>query len=330
MTPPETTLRPDRVERSLLSVPATSERFFAKAAASAADTVMLDLEDSVAPGQKVEARRQVIPVVNGRDWGRRTLAVRVNALDTPWGVRDLLEVAEACPRLDLVMVPKVERAEDLFAVETILLAAEQAAGRSRPIGIAAQMESALGLTNIEAIAAATPRLESVSFGPGDYAASIGNRARVIGGPDPDYAVLTDPDGGGRRERHWNDAWHYAMARTAVACKAHGVRVLDGPYVNIPDSEGFLAAARRAASLGFNGKWAIHPSQIDLANRVFGPTAEEVAWAEALLAEMAKAHAEGAGAIKREGQMVDMAHVRQARRIKVHAEQIAARGREGGE
>ncbi|MDH4247789.1 MAG: aldolase/citrate lyase family protein, partial [Deltaproteobacteria bacterium] len=134
MTPPETTFRPDRVERSLLSVPATSERFFAKAAASAADTVMLDLEDSVAPGQKVEARRQVIPVVNGRDWGRRTLAVRVNALDTPWGVRDLLEVAEACPRLDLVMVPKVERAEDLFAVETILRAAEQAAGRSRPIG----------------------------------------------------------------------------------------------------------------------------------------------------------------------------------------------------
>ena len=324
MNQPERHIRPDRMERSLLSVPATSERFFAKAAASAADTVMLDLEDSVAPEAKVAARARVIRATAEVDWGPRTLAVRVNALDTPWGVRDLLEVAEGCQRLDLVLVPKVERAEDLFAVETILRAAEQAAGRSQPIGIAAQMESALGLVNIEAIAAATPRLESMSFGPGDYAASIGNRAPVIGGPDPDYAVLTDPDAGGRRERHWNDAWHYAMARTAAACKARGVRVLDGPYVNIPDTEGYLAAARRALSLGYDGKWAIHPSQIALANEVFGPSAADIAWAEELLAVMERAHAEGAGAIKLRGQMVDMAHVRQARRIKAQAERIAAR------
>ncbi len=181
---------------------------------------------------------------------------------------------------------------------------------------------------MEAIAAASPRLESISFGPGDYAASIANRAEVIGGPDPDYAVLTGPDGAGRRETHWNDAWHYAMARIAVACRAHGVRGLDGPYVNYNDPDGFNAAARRARSLGYHGKWAIHPSQIELANAVFSPAEAEVAHARRVLEAMEQAHRDGSGAITLDGQMIDMAHVRQAERIVADAAFINGQAPDG--
>lgn len=318
-----------RPERCLLSLPASVERFFAKAAASDADTVMLDLEDAVAPEQKDAARTLAVRACNELDWREHTLSVRINALDTPWAYRDLIAVAEGCPRLDQVMVPKVEGPEAIHVVATLLHGVELATGRARSIGIAAQIESALGLTRVEAIVAASPRLESVSFGPADYAASIGNRTPVIGGPDPDYAVLTDEDGQGRRALHWNDAWHYALARIAVACRARGVRALDGPYVDFNDAEGFRAAARRAASLGFVGKWAIHPSQIALANGIFGPTPEEVERARRLLAAMEGAHADGRGAIAVEGRMIDMAHVRQARRIVAQAGRIADRHGDAG-
>jgi malyl-CoA/(S)-citramalyl-CoA lyase len=306
--------RPVRSERSLLSVPASSERFFAKAAASAADTVMLDLEDSVSPDQKDAARRRTVDVVNTLDWGAKTLLVRINGLDTPWAWRDLVAVAEACPRLDGVMVPKVNAPRDVQFVETLLEQVERAAHRERPIAIEALVETALGLANVEAIAACSPRLEAISFGPGDFAASIGNRGKRIGGPDPSYAILTDGDGLGNRARHWGDVWHYALARIAIACRAHDLRPIDGVYVDFNDPDGFKAAARRSLALGFEGKWCIHPSQIALANELYSPTAEEIAWARQLLAAMGQAHGAGTGAIQIGGQMIDMAHVRQAERI----------------
>lgn len=318
--------RTERPERCLLSVPASSPRFFAKAAASDADTIMLDLEDAVAPDAKPQARQQAIEALNTVDWGTRNMMVRINGLDTPWWVQDLTEVVRACPRLDLVMVPKIERPREVQAVELILQGLERAMGRdpANPVGLEILIESALGLTNVEAIASCSPRLESISFGPGDYAASIGNRSKLVGGPDPDYTVLTYPDAQGNRETHWNDAWHYPLARIGAACRAHGLRALDGPYVDYNDADGFRAAARRVAALGFDGKWAIHPTQIPLANGIFGPTPEEIAWATQLLHAMEQAHTKGAGAISMDGQMIDMAHVRQARRIKAQAERIEAR------
>jgi malyl-CoA/(S)-citramalyl-CoA lyase len=303
-----------RPERSLLSVPASSERFFAKAVASAADTIMIDLEDAVAPEAKEASRARAITAVNGHDWGQKTVLVRVNGLDTSWAYRDLIAVAEACPRLDGVMVPKINGPRDVQFVETLLSQVALSVPRSRPIHIEAQMESALGLTHVEATAASSPRLEALHFGPGDYGASLGTSVPRIGGPDPDYAVLTDADGQGRRDRHWSDAFHYPLARTAAAAHANDLRPIDGPYVDFNDPDGFRAAARRAKALGYEGKWCIHPSQIPLANEIFSPTPKEIAWAEAILKAMADAHAAGTGAVTVGGQMVDLAHVKQAERI----------------
>jgi len=303
-----------RPERSLLSVPASSEKFFAKAAAGAADTVMLDLEDAVAPAEKDAARLRAVAAVNGFDWGRKTVLVRVNGLDTPWATRDLVAVAEACPRLDGVMVPKVNGPRDVHFVETLLAQVALTHPRARPLHIEAQMESALGLTHVEATAACSPRLEALHFGPGDYGASLGTRVPRIGGPDPDYTVLTDADAQGRRERHWGDATHYPLARMTAAAHAYGLRPVDGPYVDFQDPDGFRASARRAKALGCEGKWCIHPTQIELANEIFSPSAAEVEWAEALLKTVAQAHAGGAGAVAVGGQMIDYAHVRQAERI----------------
>lgn len=313
-----------RPERCLLSLPATTGRFFSKAAASAADTIMLDLEDAVAPEQKEEGRRMAIAALSEVDWGAKTMCVRINGLDTQWAYRDLIEVAESAPRLDCVMVPKVERAEDVYAVAILLQGVELATGRGRPIGIEVLIETALGLVNVDAIAASHARLESISFGPGDFSASMGNRTEIIGGPDPDYVVLTYGGDRGKRESHWNDVWHSALSRIATACRAYNIRALDGPYTDFNDEQGFRASARRAVSLGFVGKWAIHPNQVDWANDIFGPTPEEISHARRLLEAMESAEAEGKGAVTLDGKMIDRANIRQARRIIMQAEQIAAR------
>jgi malyl-CoA/(S)-citramalyl-CoA lyase len=305
---------PYRAERSLLSVPASTERFFAKAAVCAADTIMLDLEDAVAPAEKDSARARAVAAVNGVNWGTKSVLVRINGLDTPWAYRDLVALAEACPRLDGVMVPKVSAPRDVHFVETLLDQVALSVPRERPLYIEAQMESALGLVQIEATAACSRQLRALHFGPGDFGASLGTSVPRIGGPAPHYVVLTDADPQGRRERHWSDVQHYPLARMATAAHAFGVSPIDGPYVDFNDPEGFRAAAHRARALGCEGKWCIHPSQIELANEIFSPSAAEIAWAETLLAAMSKAHAEGAGAVTAAGQMVDLAHVRQAERI----------------
>ncbi|MCZ6843668.1 MAG: CoA ester lyase [SAR324 cluster bacterium] len=313
-----------RPERCLLSLPATTERFFPKAAASQADTIMLDLEDAVAPDLKEDGRKQAIAALNEMDWGRKTMCVRINGLDTQWGYRDLIDLAESCPRLDTVMVPKLERPQEVHAVAIFLSGAEMAKGRQTPIGIEVLIETALGMVNVDAIAASHPRLESISFGPGDYSASMGNRSQLIGGPDPDYTVLTYPDAQGRRERHWNDVWHSPLSRIATACRAYNIRALDGPYPDFNDTEGFLSSAKRAVSLGFVGKWAIHPSQVPLANEVFGPSQEEINFAQRMMEALEQGKAEGKGAVILDGNMIDLAHARQARRILAQAERISAR------
>ncbi|WP_309092072.1 CoA ester lyase [Phenylobacterium sp.] len=303
--------RPARPNRSQLSVPGSSARFIDKAAASAADIVMLDLEDAVAPPDKPAARKTVIEALRDVDWGERTVSVRINALDTPFMYRDLIEVAEqGGDRLDLIMVPKVNCAADVHLLDVLLSQIEAATGRKR-LGLELQIETAEGLQNVDAIAAASPRVESLHFGPGDYAASVGARTVSIGGPVPDYAVLGEPDATGARPPHLGDAWHYALARIVVACRAAGVRPVDGPYADFRDPEGLRWSARRASALGFEGKWAIHPDQIAVLNEVFSPTADEIARARRILEALAEGERANRGAVAIDGRMVDAASIRQA-------------------
>ncbi len=316
-----------RLHRSELAVPGIQPRFFDKAAASAADVVFLDLEDAVAPDDKEQARKNAIGALNDIDWGDKTMAVRINGLDTHYMYRDVVDVMEqAGRRLDIIMIPKVGTASDVYAVDMLVTQIEQAKGYETRVGFSLLIETALGMANVEAIAGASPRNEALHFGPADYAASTGARTTNVGGANPDYAVLTDPDDEGGRAVHWGDMWHYAQARVVVAARANGLRPIDGPLGDFKDPEGYRAAARRAAALGFEGKWAIHPSQIDLANEAFSPSDAEVAQARRVLEAMAQAAREGKGAVSLDGRLIDIASIRQAEVIVKKDELIAARGR----
>lgn len=310
--------RPRRVQRSELAVPAIREAFFAKAAQGPADAIFLDLEDAVPPERKQEARRNAIAALNEIDWGRKTMAVRVNALDTPWGFRDIVDVATACPRLDMVLLPKAGCAFDVRFVETLLAGIEQEQGYTKRFGIEVLIETAFGLAHVEEIAGASPRLEAMIFGPGDYSIDILNFDLVVGAPNPNYTVLTPAGPGGARQRHWNDHWHFALARIANACRAYGLRPIDGPYADYGDPDGYRNAAQRATALGFEGKWAIHPSQVALANEVFTPSAEQVGWARSVQHQLEAAKREGRGAIGVNNQLIDMAHVKLAQNILARA------------
>jgi malyl-CoA/(S)-citramalyl-CoA lyase len=298
-----------RLQRSELAVPATSEHFFSRAAASAADSIFLDLEDAVAPEQKDRARETAIRALNEVDWGDKQMAVRVNALDTPWAHRDIIEAVSRCPRLDVVLLPKAGSAFDVQFADQLIAGLERETPRERPVGLEVLIETAKGLACAEAIAAASPRLQAISFGLGDYSIDMRTYDRIIGRPSPRYAMP-----GARGEAFLNDQWHFALARIANACRAHGLRPIDGPYTDFRDPEGYRAAALRAAALGFEGKWAIHPSQIDLANGIFSPAEEEIVWANDVLAAMRRSNAEGKGAIAVDGVLVDMAHVKMATMI----------------
>ncbi len=286
-----------------------------KAPAAGADVVFLDLEDAVAPDEKEAARENVVQALTELDWSSCAVSVRVNGLDTHWCYRDLVEVVErAGDRLDAILVPKVGRPSDVEFVATLLSQIEAARGLA-PIGLSVLIETALGMANVETIAQACPdRLEALVFGVADYAASTGARTTSIGGASADYAVLTDPDEQERRERHWGDQWHYALSRMVVACRAYGLRPIDGPYGDIADPDGYVAAARRAAALGCEGKWAIHPSQVALANEVFTPSETEVERAERILAALAEAAAEGKGAVSLDGRLIDAASIRMAENL----------------
>ncbi len=317
---------PPRLNRSELAVPGSSPKFFEKAAKGEADVIFLDLEDAVAPDKKAEARKNIIQAIGDVDWGDKTLAVRINGLDTPYMYRDVIDVLEqASERLDLIMIPKVGTAADVYAVDMLATQVERAIGRKKRIGFELIVETALGLQNIHAIAAASPRNESLHFGVADFAASTQAKTTLIGGPNPNYGVLTDPIGPeGRRDYHWGDMWHYAIARMVVTARANGLRPIDGPFGDFSDSAGYRAHAWRATVLGCEGKWAIHPSQVALANEINTPAEKEIAKARRILDAMAAAEAAGQGAVALDGRLIDYASIRQAQHLVRLADQIVAR------
>jgi malyl-CoA/(S)-citramalyl-CoA lyase len=317
---------PPRLNRSELAVPGSSPQLFEKAARGAADVVFLDLEDAVAPDKKEQARKNIVQGINEIDWGTKILSVRINGLDTPYMYRDLVDVLEqAGDRLDLIMIPKVGTAADVYAVDMLVTQIEQAKGRRKRIGFELIIETALGMANIDEIARASKRNESLHFGVADYAASTRARTVGIGGPNPDYAILTDKGEDGERHTHWGDMWHYATARMVVAARAAGLRPIDGPFGDFSDPDGFRAQARRSAVLGCEGKWAIHPSQVTLANEVFTPPEKEVERARRILQAMEQARQEGKGAVSLDGRLIDIASIRQAEQLVATADRIGKAG-----
>jgi len=314
---------PARMNRSELAVPGSRPELFEKAARSAADVIFLDLEDSVAPDEKAEARKNIVQAIEDVDWGGKTLSLRINGLDTHYMYRDIVDVLEQSgERLDLIMIPKAGTAADIYAVDMLVTQIETATGRKKRIGFEMIIETALGMMNVDEIAAASPRNESLHFGVADYAASTGARTTGIGGPHPDYGVLTDVVEGAARRYHWGDMWHYATSRMVVAARAHGLRPVDGPFGDYSDPDGFEAQAKRAAVLGCEGKWAIHPSQIALANEVYSPSAVELAKARRILEAMEQAQKDGKGAVSLDGRLIDIASIKQAENMVRLAEQIA--------
>lgn len=314
---------PGRLNRSELAIPGSQPQMFEKAAKLDVDVIFLDLEDAVAPNEKEQARKNIIKALNEIDWGNKSMSVRINGLDTHYMYRDVVDVVEqAGERLDLIMIPKVGTAADVYAVDMMVTQIEAAKGYKKRIGFEHIIETALGMQNVSEIAAASPRNESLHFGVADYAASTRARTTIIGGVNEDYSVLTDPGKDGSREVHWGDMWHYALARMVVAARANGLRPIDGPFGDFSDPDGYRAAAKRAAVLGCEGKWAIHPSQAALANEVMSPSDSEVDRAERILKAMADAEKTGKGAVSLDGRLIDYASIRQAEVLMEKVKQVA--------
>ncbi len=315
---------PGRLNRSELAVPGSQPQMFEKASKSDVDVIFLDLEDAVAPDEKLQARKNIIKALNEIDWGTKSMSIRINGLDTHYMYRDVVDIVEqAGERLDLIMIPKVGTAADVYAVDVMVTQIEDANGYKKRIGFEHIIETALGMQNVTEIAAASKRNESLHFGVADYAASTRARTTIIGGVNPDYSVLTDPNEDGGRDIHWGDMWHYALARMVVAARANGLRPIDGPFGDFSDPAGYRAAAKRAAVLGCEGKWAIHPSQIALANEVMSPSEGEVDRANRILSAMADAEAAGKGAVSLDGRLIDYASIRQAEVLIEKVKQIEA-------
>ena len=308
---------PARPNRCQLFGPGSKVKLFEKMAASAADVINLDLEDSVAPSDKDMARANVIEAINNVDWGSKYLSVRINGLDTPYWYRDVVDILEqAGDRLDQIMIPKVGCAEDVYAVDALVTAIERAKGRTKPVSFEVIIESAAGIAHAEDIAKSSPRLQAMSLGAADFAASMGMQTTGIGGTQENYYMIREG------QKHWSDPWHWAQAAIVAACRTHGILPVDGPFGDFSDEDGYIAQAKRSATLGMVGKWAIHPSQIALANQVFTPSEEAVAEAREILAAMEEAKASGAGATVYKGRLVDIASIKQAEVIVAQAELIA--------
>ena len=303
--------RKQRLQRSELAVPASNPSMIDKAAAGPADFVFLDLEDAVAPPEKEQARRNAIQALNDIDWtGKgKTVSVRINGLDTHYMYRDVVDVMEqAGSRVHTLLVPKVGVRDDLYMVEAMVNQIEQGKGLATRVGLEALIETALGMANVDSIAQFGGRLEALHFGVADYAASMRARTTNIGGLNPMYP---------------GDQWHAPITRMVIACRAYGLRAIDGPFGDFSDPEGCKDGARRAAALGCEGKWAIHPSQVAMANEVFSPTEAEVAKARRIIEELKAAEAQGKGAASLDGRMIDAASEKMARNLLAVAEAIAA-------
>ncbi len=301
-----------RLQRSELAVPGSRPELFTKAADGSADYVFLDLEDAVAPSDKEQARRDIVGALADIDWRARgkTVSVRINGIDTHYMYRDLVDVVEqAGEHVDTILIPKVGVPADVYLVDALLTQIEMARRLPHRIGIEVLIETALGMANVEAIAQSSPRLEAMHFGVADYAASVRARTTSIGGLNPDYP---------------GDQWHFGISRMVVACRAYGLRAIDGPFGDFKDADGYSAAARRAAALGCEGKWALHPTQIALANEIFTPDAAEVDRARRILAALADAEEQGRGAAQLDGKMIDAASARMAENVMERAVGCASR------
>ncbi|MEQ8294497.1 MAG: L-malyl-CoA/beta-methylmalyl-CoA lyase [Roseovarius sp.] len=307
-----------RPNRCQLFGPGSNVKLFEKMASSAADVINIDLEDSVAPTDKDTARANTIKAINEVDWGNKTLSVRINGLDTGWWYRDVVDLLEqGGDRLDQIMIPKVGCAADIYAVDALVTAVEKAQAREKPINFEVIIESAAGISHVEEIAAASPRLVAMSIGAADFAASMGMSTTGIGGTQKDYYMLHEG------QSYWPDPWHWATAAIVAACRTHGILPVDGPFGDFSDDDGFRAQARRVATLGMVGKWAIHPKQIALANEIFTPSDEAVQEAREILQAMEDAKARGEGATTYKGRLVDIASIKQAEGIVRQAEMIEA-------
>ncbi len=296
-----------RARRSELSTPGSNEKMMEKAAASDADMVFLDLEDAVAPSEKVASRARIVKALTTLDWGRKTRAIRINSLDTQWAYEDIIHVVEESQEcLDLIIIPKVKCAADVRWVDILLTQIETKLKREKHVALEVLIEEVEAMINVEEIARSSPRLEAVIFGPGDYSASQGVRVGSVGGEANVYP---------------GDLWHYARNKIVIAARAAGIDAVDGPYANFRRPEGYKEECLRSLTLGFVGKWAIHPSQIEIANAVYSPTPEEVDRARKGIAEYAKAEAEGLGSVAVDGVMVDAASARIMRNVVRKAELI---------
>jgi citrate lyase subunit beta / citryl-CoA lyase len=291
-----------RLSRSVLAVPASKWKMVEKGPLSGADLFFLDLEDAVAPNEKAAARENVVQAIKELDWQGRPTFYRINSLDTPYFYRDVIEVVEeAGEGLDLILVPKVERAEGLSTLDTLLTSVELNAGlEPGKVKLEAQVETAKGLVNIDAIACATERLEALVLGPGDFAASV----RI---PQMSIGTVDEWD-----EAYPGDRFHYAMQRIVVAARAADLRAVDGPVADYRDEEGLRKSCLRARSLGFDGKWCVHPSQVEIVNEAFSPTEKELEWARKVVSAYEDANAAGSGSISVNGQMIDAASIKMAK------------------
>jgi citrate lyase beta subunit len=291
-----------RLSRSVLAVPASKWKMVEKGPLSGADLFFLDLEDAVAPNEKAAARENVVQAIKELDWQGRPTFYRINSLDTPYFYRDVIEVVEeAGEGLDLILVPKVERAEDLSTLDTLLTSVELNAGvEPGKVKLEAQVETAKGLVSIDAVARATERLEALVLGPGDFAASV----RI---PQMSIGTVDEWD-----EAYPGDRFHYAMQRIVVAARAADLRAVDGPVADHRDEEGLRKSCLRARSLGFDGKWCVHPSQVEIVNEAFSPTEKELEWARKVVSAYEEANAAGSGSISVNGQMIDAASIKMAK------------------
>jgi len=302
-----------RSRRSCLATPGSNPRFLEKAKGLDADQVFLDLEDSVAPLAKVDARKNIVAALNEGGWGNKTRVVRVNDWTTEWTYADVIEVvAGAGANLDCIMLPKVQTAEQVVALDLLLTQLERAHGLEvGRLGIEAQIENALGLNNVNEIAQASPRVETIIFGPADFMASINMKSLVVGEQPQGYDV--------------GDAYHYILMRILMAARAYGKQAIDGPYLQIKDVEGYKRVAGRSAALGFDGKWVLHPDQVAAANEVFSPRQDDYDHAENILDAyefFTSAQGGAKGAVMLGDEMIDEASRKMAL-------VISAKGRAGG-
>ena len=291
-----------RLQRSELAVPGSSPEMFEKALNSKADYIFLDLEDAVSPMDKISARQNVIKALKEINWREKgkTISVRINSPDTHYMYKDLVDITEeAGERLDTILLPKAGTASDVYMIDCLLTQIETNKKLQNKIGIECLIETALGMSNIKEIAKSSERLEALHFGVADYAASLRARTVVIGGLNPDYP---------------GDQWHHGLSQLVMTCRAYGLRAIDGPFGDFNDPDAYIEAAKRGAAIGIEGKWAIHPSQIELANKVFSPPSSEVTKAKRILEELDKAAKAGKGAAQLDGRMIDAASARMAENI----------------